>query len=153
MAGAQEPIVRSFEFMHALVFNQEKIHAVQPRTLLPSKFGDCTETLGGQLKRKCCAGQLCQQPAGKAAQGSSINNPFFSSQFNNEDETNDLYLFEHRVLGMQCHHLVKKKPPWVGFSLRPRHLNLGVCLKVSLSQQDTHHTSCQYTRMVMLSLG
>lgn len=67
MAGAQEPIVRSFDFMRVLVFNQVKIHTGQPRTLLPSEFGDCTETLGGQLNRKCCAGQLCQQPAGKAA--------------------------------------------------------------------------------------
>lgn len=55
MAGGWEHIVRSFDFVHALVFNQEKFHIGQPRTIFPSRFGDYTGTLGGQINRKCCA--------------------------------------------------------------------------------------------------
>lgn len=77
MAGAQEPIVWSFDFMHVLVFNQEEIHRGQPRSILPNRFGDYTETSGGQLNKKCCAEQLCQQSAGKkAVWDSSINNTY-----------------------------------------------------------------------------
>lgn len=131
MAVAQEPIVQSFDFMHVLVFNQEEIHREQPRSILPQRFGDYTETSGGQLNRKCCAGQLCQQSAGKkAVLDSSINNTYSFTTIQQQRGK------KKSVSLCVCVIIMVEVIPWVGLSFRLTHRNLGVYINSTASSID-----------------